>query len=97
MTRGFGPTIEPGWTGQNGTSAVNRLLQTLVPNADKLPPSTAAVAYDLIGEGVQQLEHASLIRLTYQNNIGGRLYVLTRRGRDALAQNNAAALLLSSR
>ena len=90
MTRGFGATLEPSWTGRPGTSAVDALVTVLVPGADKLPPTEYRELYDVIGEGVQQLEHASLVRLTYLDNIGGRLFVITRLGRAALADGSVA-------
>jgi len=93
MRRGFGATTSPEWTGRPGTAAVDSLLTTMIPTAAALTPSRKQAAYDLIGEGVQQLEHASLVRLTYLDNIGGRLYTLTRAGQAALADNTVEQAL----
>ena len=90
MTRGFGATLEPSWTGRPATSAVDAVVTVLVPGASKLPATEYRELYDVIGEGVQQLEHASLVRLTYLDNIGGRLFVITRLGRAALSDGSVS-------
>lgn len=92
MERGFAATLESTWTGQPGVTAVDLLVPALLGGA-KLSPSDQAAAQDIVGEGVQRLEHASLVRLTYVNNVGGRLYAVTRLGREAIAQHGTAAHL----
>jgi hypothetical protein len=43
--------------------------------------------YQLIAEGLQVLEHASLVRTEWHANAGGLSYVATRLGRAALEQD----------
>ena len=93
LTRGFGPTLEPRWTGHPGMSAVDIVVRTVLPGADKLTDPDGEMALNLVSEGVQVLKHAGLIRTPYLSNVGGRFFVLTRSGRAAVSAGTVAQLL----
>jgi hypothetical protein len=104
MDRAFGPG-GPGGPGQPGTleagsptAAVVRLdelaISRLLVSADVFQhaaPEQLAWLRHVAGEAVQALEHAALIRVSWQG--GGQHCVATRRGRSATEQGTADEIL----
>jgi hypothetical protein len=65
------------------------------PKLGDPPPEAQLVLEDLVGEAVQLLEHACLIRpkAYYSGNISNYAYVATRRGRAAMERNAVESAL----
>ena len=87
MTNAFTPDFTPG-TGQTGLGAIADyfLPDYGAPRAGDTTSVEEHVLYDLIGEGVQLLEHARLVRPKFGYESHG--WVTTRLGRWALATGN---------
>ena len=108
MARAFGPG-GPGGSGQPGTlearsptAAVVRLdelaISRLLVSAEAFQhaaPEQLAWLRHLAGEAVQALEHAALIRVSWQG--GGQHCVATRRGRSAAEQGTVGQILSAGR
>jgi hypothetical protein len=108
MARAFGPG-GPGGPGQPGTleagsptAAVVRLdelaISRLLVSPDAFQhaaPEQLAWLRHLAGEAVQALEHAALIRISWQG--GGQHCLATRRGRSAAEQGTVGQILSAGR
>jgi len=99
MTQFFNSPYEPG----GGTVGIGDVTDGLMPPHDfaKLgdpTPEAQLVLEDLVGEAVQVLEHAGLIRpkAYYSGNVSNFAYVATRRGRSALEKNAVESALTGS-
>ena len=104
MERAFGPG-GPGGPGQPGTleagspaAAVVRLdelaISRLLVSADAFrhaAPEQLAWLRHMAGEAVQALEHAALIRISWQG--GGQHCVATRHGRSAAEEGTVSEIL----
>jgi hypothetical protein len=95
MVRGFGPDgpAGPAAKGIPGITTVEDILAAIVPGANRLSMSAYRQIYDVIGEGVQVLERAGLVRGTVLNNVGGRYVTTTRLGRAALDRDAVRSVL----
>ena len=89
MQKGFGPD----GPADDGLPTVKMIMTAIVPDALRLDSGAMRELYDLIGEGVQVLEQAALVRGTYWNGTGGLYFTLTRRGHAALQGGDVAAAL----
>jgi hypothetical protein len=83
MTRGFGPDCPA----DDGRPSVRMIADLLVPGGVRLEQGAYQGLNDLIGEGVQVLEHAGLVLSTVWGGKGGLYFVATRRGKTALERN----------
>ena len=83
MTRGFGPD----GPAEDGLPSVSMIVDTFVPGLAHLDDASHQRMEEVVGEGVQVLEHASLVRSTVWGGEGGLYYTATRLGRAALAGN----------
>ena len=84
MTRGF----VPDGPAEDGLSSVSMIVDAFVPGLAHLDDASHQRMEEVVGEGVQVLEHASLVRSTAWGGEGGGLYyTATRLGRAALASN----------
>jgi hypothetical protein len=90
MNTGFGPTCPDA----DGLPTVTMIAGVLVPGAER---STDTDAFehlkDLTAEGVQVLEHASLVRFAVYSSEGGKFFKLTRLGRSALDNKTVGRIL----
>jgi hypothetical protein len=89
LTRGF--TV--GDAGDHGRISVLDLAKLLVPGFLRLPQEEVWEVEELIGEGVQLLEHARLVQCTVAGIDRHLQWVLTRSGRGALVDGSAAGVL----
>jgi hypothetical protein len=83
MTRGFGPECPA----DDGRPSVRQITDLLVPGGVRLEQGAYQGLNDLIGEGVQVLEHAGLVQSTVWGAKGGLYFVATRLGKAALERN----------
>jgi hypothetical protein len=99
MVRGFGPGSPGGraTTGIPGITTVEDILAAIAPGANRLDMTAYRQIYDVIGEGVQVLEHAGLLRGTVLNNVGGRYVTTTRLGRAALDRDEVRSVLAAGK
>jgi hypothetical protein len=83
MVRGFGPECPA----SDGRPSVRMIVDALVPGAVRLEQGAYQSLNDLIGEGMQALEHAGLVLSTVWGGKGGLYFVATRLGKTALERN----------
>jgi hypothetical protein len=83
MTRGFGPDCPA----DDGRPSVRMITDLLVPGAARLEQSAYQGLNEMIGEGMQVLEHSGLVLSTVWGGKGGLYFVATRRGKTALEGN----------
>jgi hypothetical protein len=83
MVRGFGP----GCPADDGRPSVRMITDLLVPGGARLEQGAYQGLNELIGEGVQVLEHAGLVLPTIWGGKGGQYFVATRLGKTALERN----------
>jgi hypothetical protein len=83
MVRGFGPDCPAG----DGRPSVRKIVDSMVPEAARLEQDAYQGLNELIGEGIQTLEHAGLVQPTVWGGTGGLYFVATRRGKAALEQD----------
>lgn len=83
MVRGFGPECPA----DDGRPSVRMITDLLVPGGARLDLGAFQGLNELIGEGMQVLEHASLVQSTVWGSKGGLYFVATRRGKTALERN----------
>jgi hypothetical protein len=87
LTRGFGPggpadKVPPMAPG----ASVTRVVAVFEPTGSR-DMSLSRTLYELIADGIQVLEHASLLRLEAAGEqLGRNFYALTRLGHAALAK-----------
>ena len=104
MHKGFGPG-GPGADEQNAVSTsganinagpeISEIALALAPGGTTRGADDALRLrlYRLVAEGLQVLEHASLVRAQMHTEMNGLDYALTRRGRDALARGEVERIL----
>ena len=102
MIKGFGPE-GPGGSGKPGTPEAPGLPEVRVGLADIAREFTSAYAGrgvstaqrtrldHLIAEGLQALEHASLVRVSWRGGVDD--YTATRRGRTAIERGEVQRIL----
>jgi hypothetical protein len=83
MVRGFGPDCPAA----DGRPSVRKIVDSMVPEAARMEQDAYLGLNDLIGEGIQALEHAGLVQPTVWGGTGGLYFVATRRGKAALEQD----------
>jgi len=83
MTRGFGPECPA----DDGRPSVRMITDLLVPGGARLEMGAYQGLNELIGEGMQVLEHAGLVLPTIWGGKGGLYFVATRVGKTALERN----------
>ncbi len=83
MQKGFGPTCPA----DDGLPTPSMIAEVFVPNAERSSEDQLEALRDLMWEGVQVLEHASLVRFAVYSSEGGKFFKLTRLGRAALEKN----------
>jgi hypothetical protein len=84
MQKGFGPTCPD----PDGLPTPSMIAEVFVQNAGRSKSTDQfELLQDLVWEGVQALEHASLVRFAVWSSEGGKFFKLTRLGRSALEQN----------
>jgi hypothetical protein len=83
MVRGFGPDCPAA----DGRPSVRKIVDSMVPEAARMEQGAYQDLNDLIGEGIQALEHAGLVQPTVWGGTGGLYFVATRRGKAALEQD----------
>ena len=88
MDRGFNPG-----PATDGLPTVRMIAEDIAPGLDGRDPDAFQSLYDIVGEGMQVLEHACLIRSTVWSSQGGVFFTATRLGRAALAQGKVEHLL----
>lgn len=107
MSKGFGPgapgadegeTVTIGGPNIGAGVGLGRIAAQISAARDSNGADEAAVLrFDkLVAEGIQELEHASLIRTQIHTASNSFDYALTRRGREALAQGSVERLLAGS-
>jgi hypothetical protein len=90
MSKGFGPT----GPASDGLPTPSMISEVFVPNAARvLPTDQFQALQDIIWEGVQVLEHASLVRFAVYSSEGGKFFKLTRLGRSTLDQDAVGRVL----
>jgi hypothetical protein len=92
MTKGFGPT----GPGEGGETSVDGIAGELTPAYEARADGDADARVrlkELVAEGVQALEHASLIRTQYHYNADSLWYTANRLGRSALERNAVDRIL----
>jgi hypothetical protein len=90
MTKGFGPTCPT----SDGLPSVAMIAEVFVPHARRSTDTNAVGQLNnLVAEGVQVIEHASLVRSAVWGGEGGTFFQLTRLGRAALDQNAVDRIL----
>jgi hypothetical protein len=112
MTKGFGPdgpgadddSITLGQANFNSGPTANDISYHFAPDWDERSPELTqddlhlrGRISKLVAEGLQELEHASLVRCQLHTNAGYLDWAATRRGRDALERGQVQSLLQSSR
>lgn len=99
MTKGFGPggpgedaqnTVTVGGMSINAGTTVGDIASTLVPGCGA--PLELRLAR-IVADGVQTLEHASLVRTQMHTSSGALDYATTRLGRAALQQGAVDRIL----
>jgi hypothetical protein len=83
MVRGFGSECPA----DDGRPSVRMITDLLVPGGARLEQGAYQGLNELIGEGVQVLEHAGLVLPTIWGGKGGLYFVATRLGKTALERN----------
>ena len=89
MTRGWGP----GGPGAGGETSVARIGAAFVPGYQRADSGTLHQFTEVLGEGVQVLEHAGLVRFTFWGGADGPIHAVTRLGQAALDQNAVDRIL----
>jgi hypothetical protein len=90
MTKGFGPTCPA----DDGLPTVAMIAEVFVPHARRSTDTDAVGQLNnLVAEGVQVIEHASLVRFAVWASEGGKFFQLTRLGRAALDQSAVVRIL----
>jgi hypothetical protein len=64
------------------------ILTTLAPGSSRLDEVAHRQLYEVVGEGIQILEQARLVRCTVWGGKGGMVYHATRAGQAALTGNS---------
>ena len=107
MAKGFGLDA-PGGPGKPGTIespsldadrvTVGTIAGVFTPayRGRAVGPELELRLTQVLAEGVQALEHASLIRAQWHSNDGAMDYVATRRGREAVERGQVASILGAS-
>ncbi len=105
MRNGFGPggpgadesdTVTTGGANINAGPEVSDIAQTFMPaGAARADEQLRLRLYRVIAEGLQALEHASLVRAQMHTSMNGLDYALTRLGQAALEQGTVDAVLAS--
>lgn len=99
MTKGFGPggpgedaqnTVTVGGMSINSGPSVGQIADTLVP---RCPAALELRLARITAEGVQALEHASLVRTQMHSSSGSLDYATTRLGRAALEHSAVDRIL----
>jgi hypothetical protein len=108
MARGFGPgsrggdddAITAGQANAGAGPTADGISYRFVPDRGFSSPLPAADDYQLreqairlVAEGLQQLEHASLVRFQLHTSMGYLDWAATRRGRAALERGEVLSLL----
>jgi hypothetical protein len=104
MTKGFGPggpgsdpdyTVTVGGPNINAGATISAIATELAPggSTDGADEVLRQRLYRLVAEGVQVLEHASLIRAQLHTAMGSLDYALTRLGRTALERGELDRIL----
>ncbi len=88
MDRGFNPG-----PATDGLPTVRMIAEDIAPGLGGHDPDAFQDLYDVVGEGIQLLEHACLVRNTVWSSQGGIFFTATRLGRAALAQGKVEHLL----
>ncbi len=88
MDKGFNPG-----PASDGLPTVRMIAEDIAPGLAGREPDAFQSLYDIVGEGMQLLEHACLIRYTVWSSQGGVFFTATRLGRAALAQGKVEHLL----
>ena len=84
MMKGYGS----GGPGADGETGFGGIARTLAPGFERADQHTIDAFIGVIGEGVQVLEHANLVRFTFWAGSGsGPVYAVTRLGQRAIAEN----------
>lgn len=83
MQKGFGPD----GPAPDGLPTPSMIGDVFVPGDSRGSQDQIDRLRDLMWEGVQVLEHASLVRFAVYSSEGGKFFKLTRLGQAALAQN----------
>jgi hypothetical protein len=83
MVRGFGPECPA----HDGRPSVRMITDLLVPGGARLEQGAYQGLNELVGEGMQVLEHAGLVLSTVWGGNGGLYFVATRLGKTALERN----------
>jgi hypothetical protein len=90
MTKGYGP----GGPGADSDTGFGGIARAIVPDYMRADQHTIDDFLQVIAEGVQVLEHASLVRFSFWGGAGsGPLYAVTRFGQQTLAQNTVDRVL----
>jgi hypothetical protein len=82
MAKGFGPD----GPASDGLPTVSMIATAFVPGDSRGASDQIDLLHDIVWEGVQVLEHASLVRFAVWSSEGGKFFKLTRLGRAALEQ-----------
>jgi len=69
------------------------IAEAIVPGALRGSADQVALLQDLVWEGVQVLEHASLVRFAAYSSEGGKFFKLTRLGQAALEKDAVDRIL----
>jgi hypothetical protein len=84
MRTGFGPTCPD----PDGMPTPKMIADVFVPGAARSSETDQyELLQDLVWEGVQVLEHASLVRFAVYSSEGGKFFKLTRLGQAALEKD----------
>jgi hypothetical protein len=106
MIKGFGPD-GPGGPGKPGTlegpmaqstsdrTSILEIATAFTPayRARAVGPELQLRLGNVIGEGLQVLEHSSLVRVQWHSNVGGLDYIATRLGRAAVERDAVDRIL----
>jgi len=94
MAKGWGP----GGAAPDGETGFVGIAKVFVPDFVRADAASIHRFTQVIGEGVQVLEHAGLVRFTFWGGqADGPYYTVTRRGQTALAQDTVRRLLAYDR
>jgi hypothetical protein len=80
-------------TENRGRASVHDVAERMVPDYLRQSQEQVWDLQELIGEGVQLLEHAALAQCTIVGNDRRLQWVLTRRGRNAIADGSVSEAL----
>jgi hypothetical protein len=83
MVRGFGPDCPA----EDGRPSTRMIVDAMLPGANRLEQGAYQGLNELIGEGMQVLEHAGLVQSTVWGGKGGLYFVATRLGKTAFERD----------